>query len=437
MKVLVFGGGPTGLSISDKLLQLGYEVELHEKSDQLGGCWKVTWQGDYFSEHAPRVITTDYHNFYKLIDKYKLETSDVYGGVIYSKYYLGKFIYKNLSFTDLTKFFSYMYIYNNNNDNRTVEKWMKDVNISKKGRNGITKLSLDVATHPKYLSFRVFMRSLKEGSTDLIKFVNLKSGDLWVHKYKKDLEKKGLKIFTNSKLKSLKIKENNIVSAVIENDKSFPNNNELKADHFVLSMPLYALRKVLKSSHSPKIKNNWMEWSKFEKYVKFSTYSGIGFVLHFKEEQQFPPDWCGTCMGDWSIIMIHTSKHLKKFSKDRKIKDVYSCVIVDTETKSKIIKKSADECETKDEIMTESLRQLSELSGYTLEPDVITFNKSLKRYKNHWYVSDTAFAITPKGTLKQKGKIDNLFSVGPHNLDKIAILENAFISSNLLIEDHF
>ena len=79
MKVVVCGGGPTGLRLSDQLLQLGYEVELYEKQEEVGGCWKINWDDGYFTEHSPRVVLTSYDRFLKLFKSFNLETYNLYG----------------------------------------------------------------------------------------------------------------------------------------------------------------------------------------------------------------------------------------------------------------------------------------------------------------------------------------------------------------------
>lgn len=429
MKVIVCGGGPTGLRMCEQLLGIGYYVELYEKQDNVGGCWKINWSDGYFTEHSPRVVVTSYHRFLELIKSFKLETYKLYGNSFSKNILFGKYIFNNFSFIDKFKLFYAIYLQDNSSDKRTVQKWMDDVKLSNSGKKGLTKLCIDIAMHPKYLSYKIAMKTFKEGTNS--NFVQIKSGDLWIKKYKEKLIKKGLKIYYNSELIKLKKRGSIITSAIIE-------NNEIQGDMFVLCMPLYSLRKVLKNSYGKEIKDNWMDWEKFKQYVKYSTYSGLGIQFHFKQKQTFFKNkLCATCMSDWSIITMHTSEYLTQYSKRKEIKDVYSLVIVDTETKSKFIKKSADECETHEELIEEVLRQIKETTGYTLRPDMITFSKDLHRKKNHWYAMETAFGITPKGYLPPKGKIDNLFSVGPHNLEEVAVLENAFISADNCIDLYF
>ena len=33
-------------------------------------------------------------------------------------------------------------------------------------------------------------------------------------------------------------------------------------------------------------------------------YIGFGFQLHFTEEVQFNDNWCWSCVGDWTVIIL-------------------------------------------------------------------------------------------------------------------------------------
>ena len=68
MKVVIFGGGPTGLRLVDKLSEIkDCQIELYEKEDKLGGCWKVDWEDKYYKEHSQRVMTTGYKQTLKIL----------------------------------------------------------------------------------------------------------------------------------------------------------------------------------------------------------------------------------------------------------------------------------------------------------------------------------------------------------------------------------
>ena len=81
-------------------------------------------------------------------------------------------------------------------------------------------------------------------------------------------------------------------------------------------------------------------------------YSAIGFQLHFREKLKFPNQWCWSCKDDWTIIMLPVSDWLTTKSKDPLINTVWSACVVDMDTKSKHINKTANEC-SRDELIEE------------------------------------------------------------------------------------
>ena len=65
-KVIVIGGGLSGLISSYELLKRGYDVEIIESSDSVGGLAKsIPWNGDYI-DLGPHI----YHTPDKDIEKY-------------------------------------------------------------------------------------------------------------------------------------------------------------------------------------------------------------------------------------------------------------------------------------------------------------------------------------------------------------------------------
>ena len=119
------------------------------------------------------------------------------------------------------------------------------------------------------------------------------------------------------------------------------------------------------------------------------------------------------------------------------IKDVWSCVIVDTDAKSKFLGKTANEIENADEVVEETLRQMSLSLNTILWPKEATISKGVfynKKIKM-WDMEQAAFNASPEGPLKMRGGISNLYSVGPHNINSIAALETALESADKAFDE--
>ena len=217
------------------------------------------------------------------------------------------------------------------------------------------------------------------------------------------------------------MKKGNIVGA-------YTSKGKINADIYICTLPLYPMVRIIENSKSNDLKNNWESWRKFKDFCYNSSYSGFGFQLHFYNEEPFFKEWCQECMGDWNIIAIETYKYLRE-RKNKKIKTIWSCVIVDTSIKSKKINKCVNQIKDKDVILEESLRQMSENIGRTLKPNKVTISDGLYYDKQHkyWDMKNSAYLVTPRGYLNPKGrKISNIFMIGCYNLFEIAALDSAF-----------
>lgn len=416
--ICIIGGGPTGMRVAEKLSD-AHAVSIFEKSNKLGGCWKIEWQKSYFTEHSPRVLSSGYKRFFEKIKDYNLETVPVYNSTATeNKLMFANYIYSNCSFLDCLKVL-YAITFYDKHDTRTVEEWMEDNHITQRGRNGIKKLCIVIATIPDNLSWVAFCTATRKDSGGVL--VNLKSGDAWLKLYERELNKT-CNIYKNVEIEKLNTRQNKVTSVRLK------SGAVIKADEFILCVPPYQLYKIFEKSLIR------LEGWDYNSILK-SSYSGIGFQLHFSKKQLFPKKWCNTCMNDWSIIMLHTSDYFDHFSRDPRIKDVYSCTIVDTFSKSTKLNKSANDITNIDEVINEAMRQISEQVGFKPRPTAITVTKGMKRIRGVWQGKDSAFAITPKGPISTKTQFKNLSIVGPHNLDKISVLEGAFESADAFCDE--
>ena len=260
--VCIIGGGPTGMRVAERLCNK-YNVSVFEKSSKLGGCWKIEWVNSYFTEHSPRVISTGYKRFFEKIKDYDLEAVPVYNSTATeNRFMFATYIYSNLSFLDLFKFL-YGITFYSSKDKRTVQEWMDDKGISKKGQNGIKKLCIAVATTPENLSWFALCSFFK---TDGV-MVNLTSGDYWVKKYEKELNSR-CHLYKNIEVERLYHDTKKIKSI------KFKNGALYRADYYIVCIPPYQLYSLFDRSII-KI-DNW----DYDDIIR-SSYSSIGFQLHF------------------------------------------------------------------------------------------------------------------------------------------------------------
>lgn len=427
MNICIFGGGPTGLRLTDELSKKGYNIELHDKESKLGGCWKVDWENGYYREHAPRVMSTGYKRTFEILKRFGVKTSNIYGNVLYTSNMFLQFFYRNLSFSDLNSFI-YALMFIKEDDKRTLKEWMEDNKISPLGRKCLRKMGLSLATNEREMLAYIFFTTVSSGQGSNL--LQSTENDLWILKWEKELsERPNVTIFKDSKLKSLKCKDNKITEAKT-------NNRTCKADTYICSFPLHPLKDLVKNC-SEYIQSNWMEPKEFQKYCIESSYSGLGFQLHFTEDLQSPSTWNIKGFTDWEIEVLSVNSYSKEPTKNSHIKEVWSCVIVDTNSYSNYLKKKVNQIDDINIVLNESIRQLSIAFGKSLMPFNVTVSKGIfyDYEKKFWEMEHSAYNPFRKGPLPTKGKIDNLYSVGPHNLFELTVLEGAFKSADKFIEE--
>lgn len=427
MYICIFGGGPTGLRLADELSKQGHRIELHDKESKLGGCWKVDWENGYYREHSPRVMSSSYNEALKILQRYDVKTDNVYGSKLYTMSIFINYFYSHLSFTDISKVIGSMYSIKKD-DKRTMKEWMKDNNISEKGKKALRKLGVSLGTNEREMLAYIFFKTIKEGQGSNL--LQSKDNDLWIAKWERELsQRENIKIFKNSKLTHLKCDKNRIIEAKT-------NTGVCQPDVFICAFPLHPLKDLVKKC-SKELQSNWMEPEKFQKYCIESSYSGLGFQFHFTEELKDINLWKAKCFTDWDIEVLKINNYSNEPTKNGFIKEVWSCVIVDTNTVSKHLKKKVNDIQDINTVINESIRQLSIVFGMSITPYKVTVSEGIYYDCDNkfWDMEHSAYNPFREGPLPPKGNIDNLYSVGPHNLFELALLEGAFKSADLFLKD--
>lgn len=418
---IVYGGGPTGLTLAYFLSKNNYKVALVEKDDILGGCWKVEWDSDvYFTEHSPRVLLGKKTLFFSLLKEidYKYNVVDTYGNSIETKLKLFNFFRKNLNFSDLLKLGKAKLFKNNSNE--TVSEWVENNKISEKGKKAIKLFSIVLANSPdKLLMSEIFNTP---GNSD--NFYQFKNNMGWIDHIENKLIDQNVTIYKGYELKTLNLLVNSITSGIINNgcDETIIGKNH------IITFPPIAFQTFL-SKQSDKIKNNWMAIDKFNQWVEDSYYISFGFQFHFNEEKKVPNEWCWSCMNDYNLIILPTSDYATTYSKDPNIKTVWSCTIVDTNAFIKNKNKRVNEM-TRDEIVN-NIKELLDVDPYK-----ITFSDGLQKVNNKWYSKDSAFSVGKSGVINQKGNIENLYTVGPHNFTGITVIGKGVKAAKLFLDNN-
>ena len=410
MKYVIVGAGPSGLSLAYNLASNNKEVVLIEQDNQLGGSWNSQWIEDkYFSENSPRVILYNGNtkHFMKSIGLRDNDFSYVYGNAFQSTYKFTVFLMKNFTLIDFIIFFIGIVKYNLMTDKITLQTWMNQNYLSISAKKTIKIICILICDRPDKTNANDFFCSLSIGGAPK----QMKEPNKWHNLIESFLiNKENVTILKNTKVLKLQSSyTQDLVDTVhIQNikDKSY---SILHCDKIILCTQSNGIYPILENS-SVYIRNNWMSEAKIRQWSAETFYSGFGFQLHFNEIIEFKSNWCWSCQDDWTVIILPISNWLKTYSLDPNVKTVWSCCIVDMDTNSKRLKKTANECSA-NEVINECMIQIH--NSYNIpQPYKVTQSLGLIKVNDKWVSKNTGYTKNMYGDLEMKGKIKNLFALG-------------------------
>ena len=114
--------------------------------------------------------------------------------------------------------------------------------------------------------------------------------------------------------------------------------------------------------------------------------------------------------GRLTVIILPVSNWLKTYSKDPSIKTVWSCCIVDMESKSKRNHKTPNECDV-NEVLEECILQIKDSYDIPV-PKVVTVSNGLKKENNVWLSKNTGYTKSKYSDLDIRGTVENLYALG-------------------------
>lgn len=403
---VIVGSGPTGLSLSYTLSKNNFNVCLVEKYHKLGGSWNSEWiDNKYFTENSPRILSGSgpHMDFLYEIGMNEEDFQEIYGSIIETNIKIFYFVKNYFSLKDYFIFISESLFYKLRPNNLLLQEWIDQSDLSERGKQCLRIISVTICDTPENTNHKDFF-----GSVSYVNLKQMKEPNKWLHILNEYFDSNNnIKIHRNTLVKSIG-GTNNKISNVICIKEGVELN--IKTKNVVLCTQSESIYPILKNSNYT-IQNNWHRLSKMKEWSENTHYNGFGFQLHFKDKIDFPEDWCWSCITEWNIIISPVSNWLSLYSKDKSIKTVLSCCIVDMETKSKRLNKTPNEC-NENEIINEILYQLKTLTIKISEPDLVTLSPNLKKIEGKWKSNNTGFTRKNLGYLPIKGEIEGLYALG-------------------------
>jgi|TARA_Y100000992_G_scaffold302003_1_gene274527 hypothetical protein len=403
MKYTIIGSGPTGLTLAYILSLNNFNIELIEQHEQLGGSWNSQWiRDDYFSENSPRVFSNS-GNSKILLSHLGFTNKDfqnIYGNFFQTNFKIVSFVFKHFNLFDYIIFLFAAIKYKFILENKTLNDWITQSNLSVSAKKAIKIISILICDRPDKTNINDFF-----GSISYTLPTQMREPNKWHEIIENHLISKNVNILKNTKVINL----NKIDKTFYLHTKNTQAGYEtiISSNKVFLCTQSDGIYSIIKNTI---FENNWMHINKMKKWSENTFYSGFGFQLHFNKIVKFKNEWCWSCNDDWTVIILPVSNWLKKYSNDSEIKTVWSCCIVDMDTKSKRLNKTANECNL-NEVLNECLYQIR--NSYKIpEPKVITISKGLKKINNKWKSRNTGYTKNIYDDLDMKGREDNLYALG-------------------------
>lgn len=404
---IIVGAGPAGLTFAT-LANKNERIMIIEKDDVIGGCHKVNRQKYeneyYFCEHGPRVYIGNYINFKMILNKIGLKFKDLF---IRNKKSSLELFYNDIikpnifNFNEIlimTKDFGKLLLDPNYGKNTSMKEYLTINNFSEKTINftdrtcriidggDINRISLNSYLHVinECMIYNTYQPIIPNDE-----------GLFYIWKrYLKHIE---------FKLKTTILKIEEITST---NIKVITNNDTYYTKKLILAIPPENLYKILNKSDSNINKINDLDI--YSKNTKYNEYISITFHWNFKldlETQSF------TNNSEWGVTSIILSDYMK--FKEHNSKTVISCNITIVNNKSKVINKTANECNEKNVLIYETYRQLKDIYKNLPLPTLAFINNY---YENgEWKSNERAFIKTPNYNYIRNDKIsDNIYILGTH-----------------------
>ena len=409
MKYIIIGGGPTGMALGYALSDDKHEVCIVEKDKQLGGSWNSQWvDRDYWSENSPRVLLSSHKSTSLYLQELNIDASNlqnVYGNSLET---ILKIVMLNVKYCT---FLDNLIIMNKlHNPFLTIDKhatlndWFKETTLTPGAKKFLKILGITINDIPEKTNLKEFIKAL--GGIN-IKIQQFKDPNAWHKITESRIEKQQGSFLKNTEVVEILEKDNKVYGVLVRDENN--NVKEIHSDKVIMCCQSNGICNILKNSNVS-VKNNWMNYEKMEHWCKETYYSGFGFQLHFNETIDFPRQWCWSCEGDWNVIILPVSKWSSTISKDNKVKTVWSCCVINMNSKSNRIGKTLNECSI-EEALEECVYQINNAHKI---PNVykVTLSDELEHIDGRWMSKNTGFTKGKHNYLSMKGNLDNLFALG-------------------------
>lgn len=460
-KILIFGGGITGLTCAHELIEKGFSVTLVEKDIFLGGMAKSRRENNNIpSEHSWRGYAPFYNNTFDIMKRISINNSvkSVYNNLTKPiTFYITRdnvVEYTNtntntLNFNDKLWISYYFFKYISSNNRRDDYYKIKLIDILKNKISddayrflidfmcgpgyGMEKKDASYAHYFKFVSIFLLNQSVYKNkhhnnvkyysnANDKWHVMNQPTNEAWFDHWEKFLIKKGVTFLMNSELTKINIVNNKIINCVIK------NNIILQADEYILCINPFNAEQLFKTTQNA---NNL--YNQHYLLNKNTDSRQVSFRFGFNKKINFPTQNIAFIFpdSDFNITLYPQdfSWNLDiKLDNNNSIKSLWSGTVLELYRISTLYNKSGLYL-TKDELMNEIIYQVLRSKSFQkiiFDNNNFYLDKSDIFYNEIWY----EWNINPiNKQLEQSNKkwITNVFNEEYRPSQKIENISNLYI----------
>lgn len=483
-KIIIIGGGISGLTCAHELVEKGFSVILIEKDSILGGVAKSRRDINGIpSENSLRVYAPYYNNIFDIMKRIPLADNinlSVYDNLTPMSYHtitdkINPNPNENENFTFIENFWIYYFLFKYLCSNRRRDEYhkikitdiFKNKISSKKYKierynesyaNYFKNISISILDLPSYNHNHNYINNIKiEYSTNSYSdwfMMNEPTNEAWFNHWEKYLVKKGVSIYKNTELIKFDISNNKIIGCLLN------NNYILNADEYILSINPFNAENVLKNS-GEKIKNLYNQHYLLNKNTDSRQISfRLGFnkkiKLNNKNTIFLLPD------SEFNISVYSQENFWKeniKLDNSGNIKSLWSGGVVESYRVSTLYNKPGTSL-SKEELMNEIIYQI--LRSESLQ-ELIFANNNFYLYKSDIFYTEiwheweqnsktheleqinkkwSSNIYNEKFRPNQNTSFSNLYINGPHTKTSISYtsmegsVESGKIISNLIFDKY-
>lgn len=404
----IIGAGPSGLITTYLLAKSGKKCLLIDKNNNIGGCHRVVRVNGLFTEHGPRIYSSSYLNTINILNDMGIDFYDIFTEYNFTISNIGDKSANNLSFKEIL-ILGWNFLSNpKSTQTITMETFMNTYNFSDASKDYINRLCLltDGAAADKYTLFE-FLESINQQVLYKLYQPKKPNDQLLFPLMMKAIKGTGnVKIMLNTEVKKL-IKNNNSISSIeIKKENSI---SLINSKNYILTIAPKDIFNILSDSSLQ---------DSFGPNLKLITQNNsynndISITFHFNTKLNLEKIW-GFPSSDWGIAFIILSNYMD-FNDSRSQTVISTCITL-TNNISLITKKTCNQTDNKEELISEVFRQLKESFPNIPNPTYSLLSPNVYRYKSMWLDRDSAYI---KGSnnlyLESKGNIPNLYNVGTQN----------------------